>query len=351
MIRRCATAFVLLLTTGPLLAGLDLRLPTENQHLFSGQPERFYMHVDRVFEGTASKPWEGGSFGLVRNAVRVDGKVLMTKFHEGIDIAPIQRDRAGNALDLVSSIADGRVVHVSPVAGRSNYGKYLVVEHQWENSPVYSLYAHLAEITCKPGDPVKAGSVLGRMGCTGAGINRVRSHLHLEVALLMSQRFDDWNKANAGGINHHGVFNGMNLAGCDPAALFLAHRDNPELRFSEFIAATPVHFKVRAPVTAAADFVARYPWLLKGDATGAKSWEISFSATGLPVAVAPSTEEVTVPQVTSIRPADAPQSYITRSLVTGSGNRVTLTTGGRRLVSLLTGGFPAQVSGSRAAPQ
>ena len=162
------------------------------------------MYVDRIFEGETSKPWEGGSFGYVRNAMRINDEVILTKFHEGIDIAPVNRDRAGNPLDLVSSIADGRVVHISPISGRSNYGKYVVVEHQWENSSVYSLYAHLAEITCKPGDPVRAGSVLGRMGYTGAGINRTRAHLHLELAMLMSRRFDDWQKAFGGGINHHG---------------------------------------------------------------------------------------------------------------------------------------------------
>ena len=64
-------------------------------------------------------------------------QVILTKFHEGIDISPVNRDRAGNPLDLVSSIADGRVVHISPISGRSNYGKYVVVEHIWENSSIY----------------------------------------------------------------------------------------------------------------------------------------------------------------------------------------------------------------------
>src|SRR5690606_27998289 len=198
----------------PALA-LDLRLPTENHHRFTGEPEKFYMYVDRTFEGETSKPWEGGSFGFVRTPARLAGEVVMLKFHEGIDIAPIKRDKAGNPLDLVSSIADGRVVHVSPLAGRSNYGKYAVVEHAWEGSLIYSLYAHLAEITVQPGDIVKAGSVLGQMRYTGAGLNRPRSHLHLELAFLMSTRYEDWHKARGGGVNYHGLFNGMNLSGTD----------------------------------------------------------------------------------------------------------------------------------------
>jgi len=326
--------------SGLLHAGIDLRLPTENHHLFTGQNDRFYMYVDRMFEGEASKPWEGGSFGYVRNAIRINGEVVLTKFHEGIDIAPINRDRAGNPLDLVSSIADGRVVHVSLISGRSNYGKYIVVEHQWENSLIYSLYAHLAEITCKPGDPVRAGSALGRMGYTGAGLNRTRAHLHLELAMLMSRHFDDWQKAFGGGINHHGLFNGMNLAGTDVARFFLEHRNNPELRFSQLVASTPVYFKVVVPSKGTPDFVIRHPWLLSGDPAGAVSWEISFSATGQPVAFEPSQKRVAAPVISRVRSSEIPHRYRTRNLVTGQENRASLTQNGKRLVALLTDDFP-----------
>jgi murein DD-endopeptidase MepM/ murein hydrolase activator NlpD len=328
---------LVLILTGSTQAGIDLRLPTENQHLFTGEPERFYMYVDRTFEGQKTTPWEGGSFGYVRNAMRISDKVILTKFHEGIDISPVSRDRAGNPLDLVSSIADGHVVHVSPISGRSNYGKYVVVEHSWENSSIYSLYAHLAEIACKPGDPVKAGSVLGRMGYTGAGINRVRAHVHLELAMLMTQHYDDWAK---GTINYHGNFNGMNLTGVDAARFFLDHKKNPEIRFSEFIASTPVYFKVTVPSKGTPDFVTRYPWIRHGNTQDAVSWEISFSATGMPVAFTPSQRRVDAAVVTSIRPSNIPHRYLTRNLVSGQENHATLTTGGKQLISLLTGDFP-----------
>jgi hypothetical protein len=276
--------------------------------------------------------------------MRIDGKVICTIFHEGIDVAPLRRDRAGNPLDPVSSIADGIVVHVSPQAGRSNYGKYLVIEHQWENSAIYSLYAHMAEITCKPGDPVKAGAVIGRMGYTGAGLNRTRAHLHLEVAMMMSGRFDDWLK---GALNHHGNFNGMNLSGADVARLFLEHRKNPDLRFSEFIASTPVYFKVAVPAKGTPDFLIRHPWMLRGSPEGALSWEISFSATGMPVAFAPSQRRVDAAVVTAVRPSAIPHRYLTRNLISGQENRATLTNGGKQLVSLLMDDFPA--AGTKAA--
>jgi murein DD-endopeptidase MepM/ murein hydrolase activator NlpD len=334
--------FLLIASTAGLLgaAPLELRLPTENHHLFTGELEKFYMYVDRTFEGQTTQPWEAGSYGFVRTAIRVNGEVLLTKFHEGIDISPVRRDKAGNPLDLVSSIAAGRVVYVSPLAGRSNYGKYVVVEHMWENSAVLSLYAHLAEITCKLGDAVAAGSVLGRMGYTGAGINRVRAHCHLELGMMTSGRYEDWHRAFGGGTNFHGPYNGMNLIGTEVARFFLEHKANPELSFSRFVASTPVYFKVTVPSRGTPDFVKRYPWIARGQAEGAASWEISFSATGQPVAFTPSQRQVAAAVVTSIRPSTVPHRYLTRGLVTGEGNQATLTRAGKQLVSLITDDFP-----------
>ena len=336
--------FILAAACGIARAEIDLRLPTENHHLFSDEPERFYMYVDRIFEGETSQPWEGGAYGFTRTARRIGGQVLLTKFHEGIDIAPINRDRAGNPLDLVSSIADGRVVYVSPISGRSNYGKYVVVEHEWENSLVYSLYAHLAEITCQPGNPVRAGSVLGRMGYTGVGLNRTRAHLHLELAMMTSSRYEDWHRSNGGGINHHGVFNGMNLIGTDVARFFIERRANPQLRFSEFVMSTQVYFKVAVPAKGVPDFVTRHPWICRGDPNGAVSWEIALSATGQPVSFTPSTRRVNAPIVTAVRPSDVAHGYRTRNLLSGAQNRASLTRGGKQLVALLADDFPGSTA-------
>jgi len=334
--------FLSLLTASTLLAAAppDLRLPTENRHLFSETPERFYMYVDRNFEGEQSQPWEGGAYGYVRSPVRVRDEVVMTRFHEGIDIAPIKRDRAGNPLDLIMSIADGTVVYTSNVAGRSNYGKYLVVEHAWEGASVVSLYAHLAEITCQPGDTVKMGSVLGRMGYTGVGLNRTRAHLHLELGFVLHTRYEDWHKAGGLSTNYHGIYNGMNIAGADVAAFFLAHRENPELKFSEFIASQPVHFKVAVAGGEEPEFVARHPWIRRPGAANPSSWEIHFTATGLPVGFEPSDRTVSTPIVTAIRPSgDIPHRFLTRDLVSGEGDAATLSNGGRRLVALVSGNF------------
>ena len=317
-------------------APLDLRLPTENQHLFSGEMDQFYMYVDRNFEGQTTKPWQAGTYGFVRTAVRINGEMLLTKFHEGIDICPMKRDAAGNPLDLVASIAAGRVAYVSPIAGRSNYGKYVVIEHPWENSSVVSLYAHLAEITCKPGDPVSMGTVIGKMGFTGAGIDRTRAHCHLELGMLMNAHYEEWRTKFGGAPNFHGNYNGMNITGAEVSRFFTEQKANPELQFSQFIASTPVYFKVTVPSLGTPDFVKRYPWICHGDAATAVSWEISFSATGLPVAFSPSSRPVSAPTVTSIRPSSVPHRYLTRGLISGEGNQATLSNSGKQLVSLLT---------------
>ena len=327
---------VFLIVSSSLQAEIDIQLPTDNHHLFTGEHDKFYMYVDRTFEGETSKPWHGGCYGYVRNCRRYDGKIIHTKFHEGIDIKPLKRDKTGNALDMVRSIADGKVVHTSPTSGKSNYGRYVVVEHEWDNTEVYSLYAHLASVDCKPGKKVKAGDILGRLGYSGHGLNRTRSHLHLEVNMMMHSNFTRWAR---GMINHHGIYNGLNLTGCDVAELFLEQRKNPELTFSEFITNTPVYFKVLAPANGTPDIVKRYPWLRHGEEKKGASWEISFSATGMPISFSASDKKISQAYVTAVRPSDIPHAYNTRNLIEGQGKRATLAKNGKKLVNLLMGNF------------
>ncbi len=342
MFRTLALATLLL---SPVSASaVELQLPTENHHLLSGEPEKFYMYVDRTFEGVTTKPWEGGAFGFVRTPIRIGQDVVLTKFHEGVDIAPVKRDKAGNPLDLVNAVSDGIVVHASDIAGRSNYGKYVVVEHKFEEDTFYSVYAHLSIVKVKPGDPVKTGSLIGQMGYTGAGLNRTRAHLHLEMCLLMSTHFEGWHTAFSGGTNFHGNFNGMNLAGMDVASLFLEHKKNPTLRLQDFVLAQPAYFKVTVPRKGSWDFASRHRWLVKGDiGAPSPSWEITFSATGLTVGIAPSQREVAEPVVTAVRDSKVGHRYLTRGLIDGNGNTANLTRSGKQLLALLMDDFPMPV--------
>jgi hypothetical protein len=132
----------------------------------------------------------------------------------------------------------------------------------------------------------------------------------------------------------------MNITGAEVSRFFVEQKARPELQFSQFIATTPVYFKVTVPAQGTPDFVRRYPWIAHGQAEGAASWEISFSATGLPVAFTASQRVVTAPTVTAVRPSTVPHRYLTRSLISGEGNQATLSNSGKQLVSLLTEDFP-----------
>lgn len=340
MSRCLALLLIAHVSVAGLQASEDLRLPTENDYIFSKHQDRFYMHVDRFFEGEASKPWMGGSYGYVRNLRRInDNLIIGTRFHEGIDIKPLKRDSSNNALDKIKAISAGKVIHVNAVSSKSNYGRYVVVEHLWEGSKVYSLYSHLAKVTCHVGQKVEAGGELGIMGYSGRGLNRERSHLHLELNLLITTRYEEWAKLHQM-VNHHGIYNGINMSGCDIGQFYHEKFKNPELQFSEFIADQPVYFKVLVPGKGTPDFVKRYPWISHGDPAGAQSWEISFTATGFPVAFEPHKEKVQKPYITSIRPSeDIPHQYQTRYLISGIGNRATLGTNGLKLIKMLMNDF------------
>src|SRR5438876_8845607 len=149
---------------------VDLVLPTDNDVLFSGGGAAFYQYIERNYKGVKSTPWEGGQYGFVRDPTDTAGGVVYTRFHEGIDIRPLHRDANGDPLDEVRAIADGRVVHASLVPGYSNYGKYVVIEHHWDDCNYYSLYGHLSSIAVHPGDMVKRGQPIATMGYTGVGI-------------------------------------------------------------------------------------------------------------------------------------------------------------------------------------
>lgn len=319
---------------------LGLKLPTDNDKLFGSNPQLFYMYTYRNFEGKPSKPWTAGKYGYVRTLRRTSEGVIATKFHEGIDIRPVKRDSSGRPLDLIYAIADGKVVHTSKVAGNSNYGRYLVVEHDWGSGKFYSLYAHLDKIVCEVGQTVKAGGTLAKMGYTGAGINRERAHLHLELNVMTNSDFTHWHRQYFGSKNHHGKFNGLNMNGLNIAELFLRHRKNPRISLTNFISKVPVYFKITVPRKGALDIATRYAWMRKGNhSKPSPSWEISFASSGFPLAVTPSMRKVSGPTVTYVKPTKSNHTYHTKGLLYGEGSSAKLTRIGLRTIALVAGTF------------
>lgn len=327
---------------------MSLVLPTDNDALFRNDGPGFYMFVDRNFEKQITTPWEGGQYGFVRGPVRFADRMVLMAFHEGVDIAPVKRDAAGEPLDEVRSISDGEVVHTSPNAGASNYGRYVVVRHDWGQGPFCSLYAHLSNIKVQPGDKVQPGTVLGIMGHTGAGIDRRRSHVHLELNLVLSSRFEEWHTKNfRPSPNQHGIWNGLNLSGMNVAEFFLAHQKNPSLTAAEFVKQTEVVWKVVIPRKGDLEVLKTYPWMGEGVPAESPSWELALGESGLPISIKPSTTAVNKPQVTWVRDKGMPHGYYTRGYVAGSGQTGTLTSSGARYIELLSGDFQAPA----AAPE
>lgn len=317
----------------PVRAVQDLvyRLPTQNDAIFRGDNEAFYMYVDRTFEGTKSKPWQGGTFGMVRTAFRAsDGSIMCSRFHEGIDIKPVKRDASGAPQDIVRPIAPGVVVYTSARPGMSNYGRYVVVEHRVPEGSFYSLYAHLASVSCEVGQVVGTGNELGVMGYSGAGINLTRAHCHLEICFMVNSAFDQFSPPS----NKHGLYHGHNLVGMNPSDFLLACKDGEPFSISRYVATLKEHYRVRVPCDGPIDLLERYPFLYKG------SWEpcppaidLVFTAEGIPIAAYPAKQKVDKPTVISCKPMPTYQQNCTANRLKNSSKDAALTVSGLRYIN------------------
>ncbi len=312
---------------------IDLILPTGNTAIFDGSDSIFYQQT----ASNRPEPWNGGRFGFVRNPRRTSQGTIYTRYHEGIDIRPLYRDAAGRPLDSVVAVAQGRVVHVNDRAGQSNYGKYVVVEHVWDGSPYYSLYAHLGAVWVDSGQDLRQGDLLGRLGYTGAGINRSRAHLHFEIALMLNEKYHEWFASfHDERSNMHGAYNGRNLAGVDVARLYRALRDNPRLTMKEFLAGEQPYFEVLVPLDERPGLLRRYPWMLaRGVQVSDRSWSIAFTDYGLPLQVQPTRRETSAPRAFVLEPSPLPYRWRTKSLVAGHGEEYSLSATGRQYIDML----------------
>jgi len=321
---------------------LHLELPTDNHALLTGHPEEFYQVIERNLHGVISHPWQGGQYGFVRDPMQFGGETVYTHFHEGMDIRPMRRDAQGEPLDEVRAIAAGKVVYANRAAGASNYGRYVVVEHRWGGCPYYSLYAHLHTIGVSADEVVRQRQTLAIMGHTGTGIDRARAHVHVELNLLLSDHFERWHENFfKDEVNHHGIYNGINLAGLDLPAFFLALRRDRSLTIPEFLGREKVFYKAIVPNSPDFELPRRYPWMIEPVPNEPPvSWEISFDRSSLPLRIAPSTRAVDAAELSYVRPSPIDYHYLTRDHIAGRGANAHLTESGRAFMRLLT--FPAQ---------
>jgi peptidoglycan LD-endopeptidase LytH len=260
---------------------LDICLPTANDALLrpGGDADYFQPTVD----GTV----ESGMFGCVRTNGR--------RFHEGIDIKCLQRDRRGEPTDPVHAVADGEVAFINTKPGLSNYGRYIVLKHNWDNVFVCTLYAHLSEVAAGlvVDQPVKKGQIIGTLGHstnTREGISRDRAHLHFEINFLENPNFYIWYPKHDPQAPPFGNFNGQNLIGFDPAAFLRAYAADHKLNFAEYISKQPIAFTVLIGLRP-------LPWLTLHPeevqpASGTPiAYEIGMTSWGMPVVVWPRTAQ------------------------------------------------------------
>ena len=320
-------------------AHVDLALPTANDAIYreDGGPD-FYQVIERDYHGEKSTPWQGGRYGFVRDPMETSAGVVYTRFHEGIDIKPVQRDANGEPLDEIHAIADGKGVHVNPVASYSNYGRYVVIEHRFDGCNYYSVYGHLSTISARVGDRVRKGGKIAVMGYTGVGINRERAHVHLELNLLLSHKFESWHDAvHPGDPNHNGIYNGINLAGLDIARLYLALRENPGLTIPEFVRGEEPFYKVALPRSGHFELPKNYPWMISRTPDAhTNAWEVAFTRAGLPLKIEASTRSERGPELTWLEKTPVDARHLTINRVSGSGGNGHLTSGGVTMMRLLT---------------
>lgn len=258
---------------------LEFSWPTPNRAWEQGRDYTAWV------QPTVSGVEESGLFGCVRS----NG----TQFHEGLDIRPVARDRAGEAADKITAAMDGVVRHVNASPGNSSYGRYIVIEHPDQTPAVYTLYAHLARIEAgvRPGTPVRRGEIIATMGRSAGGyaIPKDRAHLHFEIGFVATQNFASWYAwRKFGSPNEHGIFNGMNLMGIDPHDFLRELRRGRVDNVQEYVDRLRSVVRVRVATTRTPDFITRYPSLLRKPVSGlVAGWEVECNATGLPFAWTP----------------------------------------------------------------
>jgi hypothetical protein len=173
------------------------------------------------------------------------------------------------------------------------------------------------------------------MGYTGVGINRERAHLHLELNLILTHKFEGWYDAfHADDPNHHGIYNGINLVGLDIARLYLALREKPSVTIPQFIGHEEIFYKVAIPKSRHFELPKLYPWMVSGT-TEPRSWVVSFARSGFPLRIEPSERKVKKIEVVYVKPSRLNASYWTNGIATGPTAHAHLTEFGEQMLRLL----------------
>ncbi len=302
-------------------------------------PNSLSTYADFVQPTVSGEP-ESALFGCVRTNGR--------QFHEGLDIAPVEPRKRGEATDSIVAIYDGVIAHISKMSGNSSYGRYVVIEHTQSDLVIYSLYAHLAKVddALKIGQAIQAGFPIGIMGRSAGNytIPRDRAHLHLEIGLRLTNQFDTWYKRQPYDTkNHHNVFNGMNLVSWNSLDFYQAIQEGRAVSPLDYINQISPAVMLHVSTGRRPDFIERYPELvIEGCAESNQAgWEILLSAWGMPLSFKPISKtelkgvrtmgDISVLGVNRVLLSD----YGCRSIISEKSGKVSLGKTGKMIIELL----------------
>ena len=249
--------------------------PTDNLSFFKGAPLNEYI------QPTCSNNPISGTFGCVRNQGR--------RFHEGIDIKSIHRNRRRIPQDKIFACLPGKIAYINREPNTSSYGRYIIIEHHDQTITFYTLYAHLADIHPKLScsQEVFQRQILGTMGNSSTSkIPIARAHLHFEVGIKLGDNttFSQWYQDQKFPTpNHHGMWNGFNLVGLDPLAFFKSRKS-----FAPFLKDQPIAFSLIIATTRTPDFFRRCaPSKHYSKPTRLFGWKVHFNWVGAPISWQP----------------------------------------------------------------
>ncbi|MCB9745603.1 MAG: peptidoglycan DD-metalloendopeptidase family protein [Alphaproteobacteria bacterium] len=135
---------------------------------------------------TPATPWTIGRYDELRPQLypaEVFGGVRC--LHVGVDLG-------GPVGVAVHAFADGVVAFQGVNAAPGDYGPTVITEHVLDGEPVWALHGHLSVASLSlraPGDPVKAGDVLGWLG-SEAENGGWPPHVHFQLSRLRPSTHD-----------------------------------------------------------------------------------------------------------------------------------------------------------------
>lgn len=124
----------------------------------------------RAWESTFIRPLSASTSSILGEdrSYSLNGIPAGGSIHNGLDLASVEHDS-------IKSVANGTVVFAKD---HGIYGNTIVIDHGFG---VMSLYGHLSSFSCKEGDQIKMGQIIGRTGTTGLAGG---DHLHFELRIF-----------------------------------------------------------------------------------------------------------------------------------------------------------------------